>query len=48
MHADNDNLPGPYPALRGRRVLVVEDEALVALLEAPCCTDRGPGWLRVW
>ena len=32
MHPDNDSFPGHLPALHGRRVLVAEDEALVALL----------------
>jgi DNA-binding response OmpR family regulator len=41
MHADNDNLSGPYPALRGRRVLVVEDEALVAMLLEDGLADAG-------
>ena len=41
MHASNDNLPGHHPALRGRRVLVVEDEALVALLLEDGLLDAG-------
>jgi CheY-like chemotaxis protein len=41
MHADNANRPGPRPALRGRRVLVVEDEALVAMLLEDGLLDAG-------